>query len=138
MRWPLTEIRAPCFSQKMKPSLWFRLVLLSGAWLLAGCSTIHSHGPGSFPGFNAVVRVGDTVEIRRHDGSQEKFVVSAVDATSVSGPATVIPQAEVAELKVHRFSPTKTYTLVGVLVVAGAAALAASDVGDVVNLAGAP
>ena len=97
--------------------------ILSAALLFSGCSSVQNVSPTAFVDLRVTVHVGDRVDCTLHDGSHQRFEVTAVAPDALSGGTLPVAAADIATLKITRFDAVKTTELT-VLIVAGLGGLA--------------
>ena len=115
---------------------WKRAVALItvAAFLTTGCTSLqnvpltHSDQTMARPD----VKIGESVVVKKKDGSTQKFTVTSVDDNALSGKSTRVAYADMASLGVERSDGTISHKglIIGAVIVGALAVAAASGGGS--------
>ena len=97
------------------------VILIAGALLFSGCTTMRPVPPGEFDQLTSLVHGGDTVTCETHLGRVRTFKVTAMESGWLVGKSERVYFADARRVEVRRFSPAKTVVFVVALGAGGAA-----------------
>ncbi len=130
----------PRFERPAGRCRWDGAALVVMTVALMGCTTLEPVAGGSTElrqriAAGELLRAGDRVVIRTHDGRKHRFAVTAVGDGNIQGKYEAVPIDEVASVQIREFSARKTTGLVIGIVLVGAVAGAAVAAAQVAPLA---
>ena len=92
--------------------------------LVSGCTTMVPISPGDPQELATKVQPGDTVALVTRGGTRAELVVTAVDATSITGNGVRYPLDDLQSLEVQKVDRTKTgIGALGIALIVGAVLL---------------
>lgn len=104
---------------------------LALALFCSGCTSTRFVSTAGSTDLTTVIRAGDRVDCKLHDGTSKNFTVTAVEPSALVGDSLRLTIAEIAYIEVTAFDGKKTLKVVGgVVAVAGLTALVIASQGS--------